>query len=268
MKAHIDTTFTTVTENGEETRVPDLGGYETDSDVRYSVMDRGDGTLVARVTAPATTMSNITGASATTELTDADAQTALDAHRPGATLENLDQPDIEVDQELNAFAVSDVLDAEEQDRVAIVLTARRQIDRSTLQDLMQAHGAQSVEELATVVSTADADRIVTDHGLSIPNHVDTATAGRAAVAVQTVGGTVLQDQELTAMNKVAKAKGLTDAANLSKNTRSDNAGDMGQFTLDLLEGKQSAHGQMLDYIKGNAASPWPSTENPPAVGSP
>ena len=38
MKEVIDTTFTTVTENGEESRVPDLAGYETSQDVKYSVM--------------------------------------------------------------------------------------------------------------------------------------------------------------------------------------------------------------------------------------
>ena len=267
MKNFIDTSFTTVTQNGETVRVPDLGGHETDSNVHYSVMDRGDGTCLVRVTAPEATMASIEGATATTLVDDTQAGTGIRSLHPQAGHENLDVPDVEVDQELNQFSIGELLDEDEQNTVAIIQTAHREIPREEFRSLLGTHDASNPFELVLNTSALERADIVSQYGLSIPAHVDTATAARAVVTTPTVGRQVLQDQELTALGKAAKAKGLNRASEITKNTRADNVGELGATSRAQLEGKNAEHQAMLDYVKGNTTvPPWDGDVNPPAKG--
>lgn len=272
MKAYIDTSLTTVTEDGEETQAPDLGGFETDGDVHYSVMDRGDGTCVARVTAFPATMQGIKDASATAVLTDDEAGSALMAHRPDATLENLDQPDVEVDDELDALSPSDVLTTPERRRAELVHNWTRELSRAQREEILVDNpGARGPRDLVHALTADELRALLNDYGIGyIPSHLPTSTVARSVVQLPTAGRRVLQDQEVTALNKAAAAAGRERSSELSSNTHEDNAGEMGATALDLLSGSNAAHEEMLDYVKGRNGQgpPWDGDANPPAVGRP
>lgn len=262
--------------------MPDLGGYETDSDVHYSIYDRGDGTCLTRVTFPASKESGIVDASATTEVTDSDVDS--DDTVPFSTggpvgLESLDQPDIEVDQALDTLTVDDVLDTEEKDRAYIIHNWTRGRDENddpllNREDRQRILGNHNASDLADLMYKSDASqraKIVSDYGLdSLPSHLDTSTVARSVIQNQTRGRQVLQDQEVTAMNKVAKALGRNKSNELTKNTREDMEGEMGQGSKNLLDGRNDEHKKMLDYIKdrNGQGPPWDGDKNPPAKGNP
>lgn len=276
MKTFIDTQFTTVTENGAETNVPDLGGEETDNAVQYSVYDRGDGTCLVRVTAPPTQMSNITSASVTTEVTDddvdADDTVPFSQTGQGPGLENLDQPDVEVDEELDQFSLSDVLDAEEFDRAYIIHNwTRGPLEREDRRAILTEYNASDLRNLLYVTTEAERDAIVQEYGIdSLPGNLDTSTVARSVIQNQTVGRQVLQDQEVTALNKAAKVRGRERADEVSKHTRADMEGEMGHKCACMLKGRCTEHQEMLDYVKGRNGQgpPWTNDANPPAKGRP
>jgi len=72
---------------------PDLGGYEDDPEIQYSMMDKGDGTCLARVAGPQTKISNLTAPTRT----DSEARGIIQTHHPNSDLENVDVPDPELD---------------------------------------------------------------------------------------------------------------------------------------------------------------------------
>lgn len=276
MKEFINTDFTT---DAEGARVPDLGGYESNQDVQYSVYDRtqngGTGALV-RVTAPSATMSDIVNATVTTVVTDQDVldDPSVPFGNGNVGLESLDQPDIEVDEELDALNPSDVLDAEEMDRAYLIHNwTRGPLERADRREILNTHGASDLRNLLYVTDASQRDGIVQEYGLdSFPNtDLATSTIARSVIQNQTRGRQVLQDQELTAMNKLAKAKGLKKADELSKNTRDDMEGEMGHKCKCMLDGRNAEHKEMLDYCKerNGQAPPWAEAgEKPPARGNP
>lgn len=268
MKNFIDTEFTTVTQDGQETRVPDLGGVDGDSDVRYSVMDRGDGTCLVRVGAPEAKMQTIVDASATSVVTDDNAESDLSANRPRATHENLDVPDPEVDALLNEHTHDEVLDSEEKLQIQITLGWSK-LSREDRVEILGQNGYDDPRALVINEDEATMQGIVDSYPFeAFPSHLDTATVARAAVQLPSVGKQTLQDQEVTAMNKAAKAKSRTDCDKLSKNSFTENTGEIGPECKCILEGKNKEHCNMLDYVKGKAGTPWASGNNPPAVGQP
>lgn len=280
MKQFIDTQFTTVTEDGEQTRVPDLGGAESNNDVQYSVYDReqdgGTGAL-ARVTAMPQQMQQIEQSSVTTVVTDDDvvADDSVPFGGQNVGLESLDQPDIEVDEELDALAPDDVLDIEEMDRAYIIHNwTRGPLERDDRQNILEQYGASNLRNLLYETGPRERSAIVQEYALdSFPNdNLDTSTIARSVVQNQTKGRQVLQDQELTALNKAATALGREKASTLPKHSRADNSDEMGQSTKDLLDGRNGSHKQMLDYVKGRngRGPPWDgdSDESPPGKGQP
>jgi len=82
--------------------IPNLGGYETDSDVNYSVMDKGDGTCLCRVAGPSAKIKDIEQATIPNPQTDDQARAIIQEHRSDLALENIDVPDPEVDAMLEA----------------------------------------------------------------------------------------------------------------------------------------------------------------------
>jgi len=102
MKIWVETDFTTISRNGETFRAPDLGGYETDSDIASSVMDKGDGTCLCRVAGPQAKVRDIERATAPNLQTDGQARDLIQKHHPNSDLENLDVPDPELDSMLEA----------------------------------------------------------------------------------------------------------------------------------------------------------------------
>lgn len=258
MKAFIDTEFTTVVQNDEETRVPDLGGYEGESDVQYSVMDRGDGTCLVRVTAHEADMNNIQDVTGVTVLSDEQAAHSLDENRPRASLENLDQPDVEVDELLNQHTIDEVLTDVDRDVANIVLNWSS-LDREDQTDILVEYDADSPQELVEDAADTQLAKIVRDHDRldGIPDHIDTATASRIGTQAPTEGGQVLQDQDLTAMDKVAKAKGRPNSGSIPNSSRGEVPENMSQIARDIVNGTGDAHNRMLEYIKGNSAgAPW------------
>lgn len=268
MKTLIDTQFTT---DADGANVPDLGGYETDGDVHYSVMDRGDGTCVVRVTFPESKYSGITGATATTELDDAAALSEIQAVHPNAILENLDQPDVEVDAMLDEFTVFDLLDDEEMDKAYIIHNwTKGPLTREDRQAVLEEYGARDLRQLLYKMTPSDMDTFTSEHGLdTLPSGLSPAVVARSVIQNQTRGRQVLQDQEVTAMNKAARVKGLNRATELTKNSRSDMSGTASDRLKRLLDGYNADHADMLDYLKGNVTTPpWDGDANPPAKGNP
>jgi len=102
MKSWIETDFKTVTEGDETYRAPDLAGYETDSDINYSIMDKGDGTCLCRVAGPPAKVREIEQATVPNPRTDDQARNSIQEHRPNSDLENLDVRDPEIDAMLEA----------------------------------------------------------------------------------------------------------------------------------------------------------------------
>lgn len=80
---------------------PDLGPHDLDPDLRYSMMDRGDGTCLCRVAGPPTKIKDIEQATVPNPQTDDQARTIIKEHHPDSDLENVDVPDPEVDAMLN-----------------------------------------------------------------------------------------------------------------------------------------------------------------------
>ena len=258
MKRFIDTEFTTVTEVEQETRVPSLGGYETNDDVQYSVMDRGDGTCLVRVTAPSATMSEIESASETTVMTEQEASESLSSNRERANLENLDQPDIEVDQILNKYTVEDLL-TEEDKQVANIVLNWSSLPRGAKQNILDNYNTNTPQDLIEDVPDSTLASIVDSRPEfdGIPDHIQPATAARIATQRATAGNQVLQDQELTALDKAAVAEGCPSCEEIPSSSRGERQQDMGSLALDVVRGSEEAHDKMLEYVKGNTdVAPW------------
>lgn len=268
MKELIDTTFTTVTENEEQVRVPDLGGVETDSDVQYSVMDKGNGDCLVRATFPAGKYDDVV--SAGTVLSDEEADMVIKAHHPRSGLENLDQPDVEVDELLDEHDVTEVLDAEEQMQLRVVYNWRDDLDADDRSRVLAQNRVDDPRLLVDKLDKAELAEVISEYEIgNIPDHIPTSTAARAVVQVQSKGRQVLQDQEMTAMMKVARAKSRKDADKMSKNTRADNDGKMNSHCECVLDGKNKEHQEFLEYCKGERTDPpVPDGENPHAKGTP
>jgi len=80
--------------------VPDLGGFESDGDINFSVMDRGDGTCLCRVAGPQAKVKEIEQATVPNPQTDNQARDIIQTHHPDSDLENVDVPDPELDSML------------------------------------------------------------------------------------------------------------------------------------------------------------------------
>lgn len=209
---------------------PNFNGEETKEGVSYSVMDKGDGTAVVRVTTETEALhTTITGLANVTVLNDSTAESKIKSLHPAANLENLDQPDKEMDAMMNAHAIQDVLLQEEIDQLL-------ESDRNPW---------ETVDDIT-----------------------DTATACRALVQSPTVGRQTLQDQELTLNNLLAKAEGRPNADELPRTTTAPNAGDMGPTEMSILMGENAAQADMREYAKGNKGKPWDGGETPPGNGNP
>jgi len=104
MKTWVETEIVrkAVGEGGEEMGLPDLGGYETDSEIRFSMMDRGDGTCLCRVAGPPTKIKDVEQATVPNPQTDDQARAIIQEYHPDSDLENVDVPDPEVDSMLEA----------------------------------------------------------------------------------------------------------------------------------------------------------------------
>lgn len=258
MKHFIDTEFTTITQDGQETRVPDLNGYEADGDVQYSVMDRGDGTCLTRVTAPAETMDNIVNATETTLLTDEEAEESLGENRERASLENLDQPDVEVDQMLNEHSIDDVLTDADKDVANIVLNWSS-LGRGQQVQILRDYDSDSPQDLVEDVSVNSLAEIVDGYAEidGIPDYIDTATAARIATQRATSGNQTLQDQELTALDKAAIARECPNCDEIPNSTRGESPESMSGFAKEIVNGGNYSHNEMLEYVKGNTdTAPW------------
>lgn len=258
MKEFIETSFTTVTEDGQETRVPDLGGYETNQNVQYSVMDKGDGTCMCRVTAPETTMEEMRSNSATTTLQETEAEQKLSANRERATLENLDQPDVEVDEILNKHSIDELLTDADKDVANIVLNWSS-LDREDKQEILEEYNSNSPQDLIEDVPDSALTQIVIgyDEFDGIPDHIEPATAARIATQRATVGNQVLQDQELTAIDKAAIAEGLPNADEIPSSSRGESPNEMSDIGKEMVKGSNDMHKEMLEYLKGRKpTAPW------------
>lgn len=266
MKNWINTSFTTGVDGAN---IPDFGGAETNDSVQYSVMDKGDGTCLTRVTADTTTMDTITSASTTTVFTDSQAKSALYDHRPQAFPENLDVPDIEVTNTLNTLSIGRILTKDEQTQARLILRWSRDLTHAEQAAILYQHDAISVPEVVTTTTPTQQREIIDSYSINtVPAHIDTATAARCVIQSPSVGTQVLQDQELTAMMKIAKAKGREKADELSQNTRSNTDGGLNDHAKAILQGKQTEHGEFLEYMKGNRSPPWNSTASAHANGRP
>jgi len=103
MKSWIETDlYENTSDFYEPTKVPDLGGYETDPDVAKSVMDKGDGTCLSRVAGPRAKVRDIERATAPNPQTDDQAREIIQENHPNSDLENVDVPDLELDSMLEA----------------------------------------------------------------------------------------------------------------------------------------------------------------------
>lgn len=270
MKSRFTTTmYETTNSDGEPERLPDLGGIETEDQHTVSGDDVGGSGVLVAVTGTAAQLDTVRGASATTEVTDAEAETWRAERGLTPSVENSDRRDIEIDQMLNQFAPPDVLDTHEENKVRVIQNFDEDLSTEEQWTVFGRYDVASPEELLYTLDEAALADFVAEWGIStIPSHLDTADVARSVISNQTMGFRTLQDQEVTAMNKVAKAKGLTRASELSNNTRSDMSGSMSDRTKRLLMGNHADHSDMMAYLKGNASPPWGTSETPPAKGSP
>ena len=258
MKRFIDTEFTTVTEADQETRVPSLGGYETDDDVQYSVMDKGDGTCLVRATFPEAKEDEIRNANVPTIVPEYEAEQQLDSNRERATLENLDQPDVEVNEILNKHSIDELLTDADKDVANIVLNWSS-LDREDKQDILEEYNANSPQDLVEDVPDSALTQIVLDHDEfdGIPSHIEPATAARIATQRATVGNQTLQDQELTAMDKAAIAEGCPNCEDIPSSSRGESPDEMSEIGRKVVEGSNDMHDEMLEYLKGRKpTAPW------------
>ncbi len=265
MKTWIDTRLV---EHEHEGRLPDLGGHELDRDVRFSVMLRGDGTCLCRATFPASKEEDILATQSVEERTDEEADRILKKHRPEASLENLDQPDVELDKILNGYDVDEVLDEEEKIIVRVLHNWKRGLTSRERREILSDYNQPSVQKLVHEVSTDQLREIIGQYSLGpVPDHLDTATLARSIVQIPTVGRQVLQDQEVTTIFKVARAEKLSEAGSIPKNTNvlsggsgtlrvSDAGESIGKLVEGLLRGENKPHRETLRYVKGEATPPW------------
>lgn len=256
--------------DGNPVRLPDLGGIE-DSNPYTITGDNADGTeVLVAVTGTSTELDTARGATTTTELTDADAETWRADQGLPAAAEHSDVPDVEVNEMLDQFTPTDVLDTAEENAVRLVQNWTQDLSRDERVTVLNNHEARSVREVVTTATDTEITDIISTYNVgTIPSHLDTSTVARSVIQMQTLGFQVLQDQEVTAMNKAAKAKGLDKASELTKNTRSDMSGSMSDRARRLLGGAHADHADMMDYLKENVSTPpWDGDVNPPAKGSP
>lgn len=270
MKSRFTTTMYDGTDaEGNTVRKPDLGGIEDTNNYTLTGDNTDSSGVLVAVTGTPTELDTVRGATATTEQTDADAQAWRQNRGLAPGVENSDIPDVEVDDMLNQFAHSDVLSTYEEDKVRVIQNFTQDLTGDERRTVFNRHGVGSVEELLYQLGETEVRDFVTEWGISaIPSHLDTATVARSVIQNQTVGFRRLQDQEMTAINKAAKAKGLERADELTPNTRADMSGQMSDRAKRMLSGHHSDHADMVDYLKGNSTPPWANDANPPAKGSP
>lgn len=255
----------------------DLGGYEDRKDVIYSVYDKeknDDTTAIARVSAPANLMEEITNKSFISVVTD---EQVIDDYRVPfgngiVGLESIDVPDIEIDNVLNSFKPDDILDAEEMDKAYIIQNWTTGIlDENDRSEILLNYNSSNLQELLYKIDEGVLESIVQEYGInSFPKYVDTSIIARSVIQNNTRGVQVLQDQEITAMNKVAKVKNRRRSYELSKNSRENMVGEMGKKCKCILDGKNYEHKEMLQYCMGKKDEPpWiEDGERPPALGNP
>lgn len=145
------------------------------------------------------------------------------------------------------------------------------LTREDRQRILGNNNANGLTDLMYQTDASERAKIVSDYGLdSLPSHLSTSTIARSVIQNQTRGRCVLQDQEVTALNKVARAKGLNKASELTANTRADMKGEMGDRTKRLLDGYNADHKDMCDYAinENDGTPPWDGDVNPPAKGNP
>lgn len=269
MKSFIDTRKKRIKTEKGESMLPDLGGYETDSDINYSVMDRGDGTCLVRVTYPASKKEGILKTDAVSKFSDSEAEKDIISNYPAASSENLDVPDIELTHELNNFPVEELLDEEELHRAYIIQNWKRTLSKSQRHKILSQYNAADIKGLFLITDQSDRRSIISQYNIdTIPVDLDTGIIVRSIIQNSTHGRQALQDQELTAINKLGKAKQLKRSDELTKNTRAHMEGKMGDKCKKILEGRNNEHKEMLDYVmeRNNQEAPWVDDINPPAKG--
>jgi len=94
MKVWISTNLYEAQYGSRRTRIPDLGGYEMNSGLSYSVLDRRDGSCLTRVAGPKQVVDLIVAP----RLTDEEARSLIKLYRPGSELWNVDVADPEIDE--------------------------------------------------------------------------------------------------------------------------------------------------------------------------
>lgn len=258
---------------GDQVRVPDLDGQEWD--LHFTVTGdnaSGGANVLVAVTGTQAELNTIRTAATPTEVTDDQAEDHRASLGLRRAIEASDIPDVEVRDEINTLTIDDVLDADEKNIVRITAEARRVVPRDELHDYLAVYDARHRNELAWAMSEQERQDFVDEYGLTIPGSWEPVNAACALIqnGTQTYGLKVLQDQELTVFNKVAKAKGLSRADELAKNPRADMDGPMGATTEAILEGRHAEHQTMADYVteRGGQGPPWDGDVNPPGVGTP
>jgi len=84
--------------------LPDLGGNETDPDIRFSLMKVAfPDDVLCRVAGPQAKVRDIERATAPNPQTDDQARSIIKTHHPNSDLENVDIPDPELDSMLEAM---------------------------------------------------------------------------------------------------------------------------------------------------------------------
>jgi len=97
MKSWIRTSCYQTTQNGQTVNLPDLGGYETDSEIRYSLAKISfPDDVLCRVAGPQAKVQAIVNAKG--EQTDDQADSTIKGINPNAGLHNVDVRDPEVDE--------------------------------------------------------------------------------------------------------------------------------------------------------------------------
>lgn len=267
MKKWVKTRFKSVRHGRESVRVPDLNGLEQAEDARYSVCDLGSSKCLAVVSLSSSRFERLHDSDKIAFLSDK--QVVADSSNPltPSTLEKLDQPDIEVDRELDQLEPEKVLKEEELQRVYLIQNWRY-MGESKREDVLDTLGAANLRD-AMRSGVEDIGGVVERYGIDkLPDSVKTSRAVRSVVQRPTCGTKLLQDQELTAMNKIAKAQDRPRSEELPHNTREVSEGVAGETSRRLLLGHLDPHGEMLDYLKKDyeGSTPWGS-ERPPGSGS-
>ncbi|MDY6788498.1 MAG: hypothetical protein SVV03_00900 [Candidatus Nanohaloarchaea archaeon] len=263
---------TSVTGTGQEddSRRPDLGGLEDDENVHYSMYDEepDDSVCMARVTAPAEKMKEIERVGEVTVIDDEDARKVLKKHTPHADLENLDQPDVEVDEMINRQDPEQVLSEEKQLRVRIIQEWTQEVPREKRHELLEQANARNVGGLVHRMSEEKLREIVEQHDLTEIGdlHHDTSVIVRSAVALPSRGNQVLQDQEFHAIKKVAEAKQVQrvdyipdDGHVLAKaeaENRDNTPEELKKRVKAIIDGRNAEHQEMVDWMKDRGEPDW------------